>query len=616
MALERPPPALDSLVQEWLRLDRNPTTRKEIEQLHQANDHDELESRLRQRIKFGTAGLRAHMSAGFSRMNDVTVIQASQGLAAYLIQDVPDATKKGIVVGHDHRHNSERFARLAVTAFLRRGIRCCLLEGHVATPIVPFGVRLLGAAAGVMITASHNPATDNGYKLYYSNAVQIISPHDKGIAASIEQNLEIDEEAWSTEPSTQVSEALLIHKSDMIKDSYLQAISGLTRPSRLELHSKTPLKFIYTPMHGIGFPFARQAFETAGFPPDAWLPVESQKHPDPDFPTVKFPNPEEKGALDMAMSLGRTILQTAPEQKLMIMANDPDADRFCASEWTGSTWNTFSGDQIGAILACWTLQNFKKSGKPLDRIAMLSSTVSSHLLAQIARLEGFKFKETLTGFKNIGNEALDLEKKGYKVLFAYEEALGYMFDTGIFDKDGIASIVVWAELATELSQRGSSVADFLETIYKTYGYFATNNSYFICKDPVAVRTKFRGLRFGEQAVETSGHTNSRSMLLDRLRYPSTLAGYLITRIRDLTIAYDNGHPPECLPDLPSSNDEMITFYFGGEGGEVIATLRTSGTEFWKLKYYVEGSAEDQLTAQTKVDRIVKALGEEWGFSKL
>ncbi|KNZ45947.1 hypothetical protein VP01_768g11 [Puccinia sorghi] len=571
--------ALDSLVQDWLRLE------KEVELLHQANDYDELASRLCKRIKFGTAGLRAQMSAGFSRMNDVTVIQTSQGLAAYLIKGVPNAIQKGIVVGHDHRHNSARFARLAVTAFLRRGFKCCLLDGPVATPMVPFAVKYIGAAAGVMVTASHNPAADNGYKLYYSNAVQIISPHDKGIAASIEQNLEIDQEAWCTEPTPQMSEGLLINRTQELQDAYFDAISG-------SVNSKTPLKFIYTPMHGVGYPFASRAcIEIAGIPPHAWLPVESQKNPDPDFPTVKFPNPEEKGALDMAMSLGEKTLETDHDQKLMIMANDPDADRFCAAEWTGSGLSSLAG------------------------LYKTSRNWGSHW---ISRREGFNFKETLTGFKNLGNEALNLEKEGYKVLFAYEEALGYMFETGIFDKDGIASIVVWAELATELAQRGSSVADYLETIYKTYGYFATNNSYFICKDPSAVNKKFEWLRFGEQpAGKPAGGSVDRSTMLSRLRFPSTLAGYPITRIRDLTISYDNSRPPECLPDLPSSpTDQMITFYVGGQGGEVVATLRTSGTESWKLKYYVEGCANDRPTAQHKVDLIVDALAHEWAFSSL
>ncbi|KAH9447322.1 hypothetical protein MJO28_015656 [Puccinia striiformis f. sp. tritici] len=606
---------IDSLVENWLQLDRNPTTRKEIEQLHQDKNYDALADRLCQRIKFGTAGLRAHMSAGFSRMNDVTVIQASQGLAAYLIKDIPKATQQGIVVGHDHRHNSERFARLAVTAFLRKGFKCYLLDGPVATPMVPFGVKYVGAAAGVMVTASHNPAADNGYKLYYSNAVQIISPHDKGIAASIEQNLDIDEEAWSTEPTPGVCEELMIHRTKEIQDAYFNAIAGLVKHSRLE-NSKTALKFVYTPMHGVGYPFATKAcIEIAGFPDHAWLPVQAQKNPDPDFPTVKFPNPEEKGALDMAMSLGNEILEKDHDQKVMIIANDPDADRFCAAEWSGSQWTTFSGDQIGAVFACWTLENYKKSGNVSD-IAMLSSTVSSHLVAQIARQEGFKFRETLTGFKNLGNAALNLEKEGYKVLFAYEEALGYMFQTGIFDKDGIAATIVWAELATELAGRGSSVADYLETIYQKYGYFATNNSYFVCKDPCAVKTKFQGLRYGEQSAGEIVEQDSRSVMLGQLRFPRTLAGYPITRIRDLTIAYDDSYPPQCVPDLPSSSDEMITFYFGGHGGEVIATLRTSGTESWKLKYYVEGSAQDQVTAQNKVDQIVEAIGEEWGFSNL
>ncbi|KAH9444329.1 hypothetical protein Pst134EA_032347 [Puccinia striiformis f. sp. tritici] len=244
-------------------------------------------------------------------------------------------------------------------------------------------------------------------------------------------------------------------------------------------------------MHGVGYPFATKAcIEIAGFPDHAWLPVQAQKNPDPDFPTVKFPNPEEKGALDMAMSLGNEILEKDHDQKVMIIANDPDADRFCAAEWSGSQWTTFSGDQIGAVFACWTLENYKKSGKRV-------------------------------GYCN----------EGYKVLFAYEEALGYMFQTGIFDKDGIAATIVWAELATELAGRGSSVADYLETIYQKYGYFATNNSYFVCKDPCAVKTKFQGLRYGEQSAGEIVEQDSRSVMLGQLRFPRTLAGYPITRIR-------------------------------------------------------------------------------------
>ncbi|POW14252.1 hypothetical protein PSTT_02997 [Puccinia striiformis] len=555
-----------------LSASRNPTTRKEIEQLHQDKNYDALADRLCQRIKFGTAGLRAHMSAGFSRMNDVTVIQASQGLATYLIKDIPKATQQGIVVGHDHRHNSERFARLAVTAFLRKGFKCYLLDGPVATPMVPFGVKYVGAAAGVMVTASHNPAADNGYKLCV--------------------------------------EELMIHRTKEIQDAYFNAIAGLVKHSRVE-NSKTALKFVYTPMHGVGYPFATKAcIEIAGFPDHAWLPVQAQKNPDPDFPTVKFPNPEEKGALDMAMSLGKEILEKDHDQKVMIIANDPDADRFCAAEWSGSKWTTFSGDQIGAVFACWTLENYKKSGNVSGK--------ASRLFAQIARQEGFKFRETLTGFKNLGNAALNLEKEGYKVLFAYEEALGYMFQTGIFDKDGIAATIVWAELATELAGRGSSVADYLETIYqKSVHFYLLLAIFLFClQGSMCRQDQIPRLAFGEQSAGEIVEQDSRSVMLGQLRFPRTLAGYPITRIRDLTIAYDDSYPPQCVPDLPSSSDEMITFYFGGHGGEVIATLRTSGTESWKLKYYVEGSAQDQVTAQNKVDQIVEAIGEEWGFSNL
>ncbi|MBW0485447.1 hypothetical protein O181_025162, partial [Austropuccinia psidii MF-1] len=582
---------------------RNPVTRNEIEQLYAKHDFQELSARLLKRISFGTAGLRANMAAGFSRMNDLTVIQASQGLAAYLLKEIKDSTKKGIIIGHDHRHNSERFASVAAVAFLRQGFTCYLLKGPVATPLVPFGTKYLGTAAGVMITASHNPAADNGYKLYYANAVQIIPPYDVAIAASIEQHVEVDDAAWDLGLIDRSRGTLCIDRTLEVHEKYFQSVAKLAQRSR-EKNNQTALTFIYTPMHGVGLSFATRAFiQEAGFPKKAWIPVDSQKDPDPNFSTVKFPNPEEKGALDLAMKAGELELKKNPTKTVMILANDPDADRFGAAEWTGSKWHVFSGDQIGTILGVWIFQAYKDAGKPVDQFALLASTASSKLLAEVAYQEGFVFKETLTGFKYLGNEALELEKLGYHVPFAYEEALGYMCGTEIRDKDGLTALVIWAEIASELKDRGSSVIDYLDTIYRKYGYFATNNGYHISQDPAAVEASFNKLRFGT----TTATYSSRSAMLQNLRFPKTLAGYPIESIRDLTIAYDSSHSPEFLPDLPCSSAQMITLGIGGEDGKVVATLRTSGTETWKLKYYVEGSAPEQVVAQQKVDNIVKAL---------
>lgn len=606
--------SLEWLTKEWLRLDRNPTTRAQVQGLCAKGNHEELADRLLKRIGFGTAGLRAEMSAGFSRMNDLTVIQASQGLAAYLIKNISDVKSRGVVVGHDHRHNSRRFAHLASLAFIRCGIRCYLLKGIVATPIVPFGTKFLGAAAGVMITASHNPAADNGYKLYYSNAVQIIPPHDAGIAATIEDNLEVVEEAWDLDLLDRSKDTLCFDRTETIKEQYFQMAASLSERER-NLNSATPITFIYTPMHGVGLPFVTHVLtEGFGFPRQSLITVPQQSEPDPSFPSVKFPNPEEKGALDLAMQLGQEIYAKDPKKNIVLLANDPDADRFCAAEWLGSKWHVFSGDEIGSILGVWTLEQHKRSGQPLDKLAMLASTPSSKLLAAVASKEGFTFKETLTGFKYLGNATLELESQGFKVPFAYEEALGYMCGNSLRDKDGITALAIWAELASELAERGMSLTRYLDSIYQRYGYFATNNGYFTCKDPSKVDQAFRKLRFGEA---TDVKMDQREAVMQAFQFPQTLASFPIESIRDLTIGYDNSRPPAFLPDLPTSRgSQMITFTIGGEGGKVIATLRTSGTELWKLKYYVEGSAPLRETAAQKVDRIVEALRDEWKLGQL
>ncbi|KAG9092528.1 Phosphoglucomutase-3 [Ceratobasidium sp. UAMH 11750] len=217
---------LQSKVEEWLSLDKNETTRAEIEELWKTGNTDELDRRLSKRIEFGTAGLRGRMEAGFARMNDLIVIQASQGLCAYVLDNIPNASSRGVVVGHDHRYNSEKWAKLTAAAFVARGVKVYLHRGIVHTPLVPFTVSRLGAAAGVMITASHNPKDDNGYKVYWENAVQIIAPHDIGIAAAIEANLK--SVCWDLD-SLPDAKRLVIDRTEEMTTAYLEYISTLSR---------------------------------------------------------------------------------------------------------------------------------------------------------------------------------------------------------------------------------------------------------------------------------------------------------------------------------------------------------------------------------------------------
>ncbi|KAJ8508538.1 hypothetical protein ONZ45_g9204 [Pleurotus djamor] len=420
--------SLRPLVEEWLALDKNEVTRAEIQKLWDDANVDELEKRMRKRIEFGTAGLRGRMEAGWSRMNDLIIIQASQGLCAYVLANVTDARSKGIVVGHDHRHHSKHWAELTASVFLVNGVKAYLYRDLVHTPMVPFGVKTLKAACGVMITASHNPKDDNGYKVYWENGVQIIGPHDVGISTSIKANLR--PQTWDT--SIINTSELCTDPTQEMQEAYFAALSKLCLYK--SLNSDDPVKFVNTSMHGVSDPFITRGFEIFGLPPP--VKVEEQQMPDPDFPTVPFPNPEEKGALDLAIATAER------EGAQYVLAQDPDSDRFAAAEkGPDGKWIVFTGDQLGALFAARELDIYKKSGKPIDKLAMVASTVSSKMIEAIAHVEGFKFVECLTGFKFIGNTALNLVEQGYEVPFGYEEAIGYMFGTEIRDKDGVAATV-------------------------------------------------------------------------------------------------------------------------------------------------------------------------------
>ncbi|EMD38678.1 hypothetical protein CERSUDRAFT_113859 [Gelatoporia subvermispora B] len=580
--------SLGDLVNEWLRLDRNQETRVEVESLQANGNTEELERRMRKRIEFGTAGLRGRMEAGWSRMNDLIIIQASQGLCAYVLKNVADAASRGVVVGHDHRHHSERWANLTAAVFVANNVKVYLHNGLVHTPLVPFSIKKLHAACGVMITASHNPKHDNGYKVYWENAVQIIEPHDKGISDFIKANLE--PKTWDAD-SVQSSPLCLDYTNSM-QESYFAHMTSLC--SYRSLNAESPLKFVNTSMHGVSHPFMIQAFDTFGFPP--FTPVGEQRLPDPEFPTVKFPNPEEKGALDLA-------LETAEREGAnYVLAQDPDADRFSAAErGPDGKWITFTGDQLGTLFASAMLDQYKASGRPLDKLAMVASTVSSKMIEAMAAVEGFKFAECLTGFKYIGNTALVLDQQGYEVPFGYEEAIGFMFGSEIRDKDGVAASVVFAELVAALQRQGKSASSYLQELYQRYGYFQTSNSYFICTEPEIISKIFTRIR----DFDGTGSPTKPS-------YPRAIAGLTITGIRDLTIGYDSTNPPTYKPALPLSSGQMIQFRAesAADGTKITLTTRTSGTEP-KIKYYLEGSGKGAEQVAALLFKVVAELGDDW-----
>jgi phosphoglucomutase len=569
---------IKELAREWLELDQDKTTTDEMYGLLVHGDTAELEKRLRTRIAFGTAGLRGPMQAGFACMNSLTVIQASQGLAAYLLKTEHNVKKRGVVIGRDARHNSEKFAKLTAAAFVAKGIKVWWYETPSHTPLVPFGVRELNAVAGIMVTASHNPAKDNGYKVYWSNGCQIIPPHDSGIAASIMENLK--PVTWDT--SVVDNGDLLVEGSlDLVRDKYHKAILCAAHPEDSHIKMSSDLRFVYTPMHGVGLPAMTQCVETLGIASQMTI-VEAQAQPDPDFPTVKFPNPEEKGALDLA-------IETADRSSIrLILASDPDADRLAVAEKVQDKWHIFTGNQLGVLLGAYLFERYPSS-KPRDKLAMLASTVSSRMLAALAKKEGFKFTETLTGFKWLGNIARDLTSDGYDVVFAFEEALGYMIPQTVHDKDSISAAAIFLTATSQWAAEGLTPYAKLRSLYERLGYFEDANTYLVSPSPSVTTSVFTSIR-----AQGNPH-------------PTTIGSRQIVRWRDLTLGYDS-KSKDHTPDLPvDASSQMITCEL--DDGAVF-TIRGSGTEP-KIKLYIECQGKSSVEAKEGANQILGDLLREW-----
>lgn len=567
---------IKELAKDWLELDQDKSTSDEIYSLLAHGNTDELEKRLRNRIAFGTAGLRGPMQAGFACMNSLTVIQASQGLAAYLLRTEHDVKARGVVIGRDARHNSEKFAKLTAAAFVAKGIKVWWYETPQHTPLVPFGVRELNAVAGVMITASHNPAKDNGYKVYWSNGCQIIPPHDIGIAKAISENQK--PVTWDT---SVVDESLLVEGSlGLIEEQYHRAVLCAAQPFH-SVRMDPELKFVYTPMHGVGLRAMQKCVKTLGIASQMTV-VKEQAQPDPDFPTVKFPNPEEKGALDLA-------IETAERSAIrLILASDPDADRLAAAEKVGDKWHIFTGNQLGVLLGSYLLERYPTS-KPRDKLVMLASTVSSRMLAALAGKEGFQFRETLTGFKWLGNVARDLDKQGYAVVYAFEEALGYMIPQTVHDKDSISAAAVFLTAASHWATQGLTPHSKLQKLYEYLGYFEDANTYLVSPSP---------------SVTTSVFTAIRAL---GSPHPTTIGPRKIVRWRDLTLGYDS-KSKDHVPDLPvDATAQMITCEL--DNGAVF-TIRGSGTEP-KIKVYIECQGKSSEEAKKGANGILEDLLREW-----
>uniref|UniRef100_A0A034WAS8 Phosphoglucomutase-2 n=1 Tax=Bactrocera dorsalis TaxID=27457 RepID=A0A034WAS8_BACDO len=589
-------PELQAKIDQWLKWDKCEKTRNEILNLVQSNNWNQLKQVLLQRVEFGTAGLRGRMRAGFNGMNELVVVQAAQGLSTYMRTQFSESEcrKRGIVFGFDGRHNSKRFAELSSNIFVRAGFRVYLFRQMVLTPMIPFSIKHFKCLAGVMVTASHNPKDDNGYKVYWENSAQIVPPHDKHIHNRILENLEPWEDSFDTN-GLYICTCLLADPKDAIT-AYVQRVQAGVPQEFIDINSQSELRFVYTAMHGVGYPFLQMVFEAVRIKPVIY--VKEQNDPDPEFPTVAFPNPEEgRVALDMAINLAER------ENVEYVIANDPDADRFALVTRNPMTreWKIYKGNEIGALLGWWAMFLYKDQNPSPDfkNCWMIASTVSSKILKAYAQKEGFNFIETLTGFKWMANEADRLVKSGKTVLFSFEESIGFMFGTTVYDKDGVNAACQVVTMANYLhAVKGISLDQKLEEIYKEYGFHYNNASYFFCYEPVVINKIFERLRNFSESPKT---------------YPNAILNgkYKIQFIRDLTNGVDTEQPDGNAILPVSASTQMITFkFFNG----LVITLRTSGTEP-KIKYYAEMCAQPgQSDFEALIDttnEMVSAIIEEF-----
>jgi phosphomannomutase len=441
----------------WLAADPDETTRAELAAILAQGDDAELVERFGASLEFGTAGLRGILGAGPNRMNRAVVIRTSLGFATYLMSQVKDAAERGIVVGYDARRMSRTFAEDAAGVFAALGVHVHWFGDIVPTPLVAFAVRTLGAAGGVMITASHNPAAYNGYKVYWSNGAQIVPPHDAGIAEAIGEAPPANAIARASIAAMRAAGSMGDLSGD-VEARYIEGVCALT----LAPDERPPLSIVYTPLHGVGYAVLEKAMAAAGFGEVAG--VQEQLAPDPGFPTTPFPNPEEAGVLDLALALARD------RNADLVLANDPDADRLAvAVKNEGGQFVQLSGNQVGVLLGYYLLTEDRRKGER----AVISTIVSSPMLGEIARHLGVHYEETLTGFKWIATRAIELEKQGQRFVFGYEEALGYTAFDLVRDKDGISAAVLFAELAAVCKERGTTVLEHLATLYRRFGFHAS-----------------------------------------------------------------------------------------------------------------------------------------------
>jgi phosphomannomutase len=544
----------------WIADDPEPITRAELTELLDTIETDsddaeahgragaaltDLRDRFNGTLQFGTAGLRGRIEAGPNRMNRSVVIRAAAGLGAFLKESLPGETPT-VAIGYDARHFSQAFALDSAAVLTAAGCEVYLLPSALSTPVLAYTMRRLNTDAGIVVTASHNPPQDNGYKVYLGGRVvtgdgqgaQIVPPYDGQIAAKIAAVPSVSE-------TLQAPSGWITLNDDAVT-SYVDAVVGLKSDGPRDLTA------VLTPLHGVGGQVVERVLSEAGF--ERLIPVAEQYVPDPDFPTVTFPNPEEPGAIDL--SLEYAFKNDAD----IVIANDPDTDRCAAAvkdprvaaafqdvpsdNPAAAGWRMLHGDEVGSLLGNFVASRYVDSGRPEGRLRLANSIVSSRLLGKIASAHGLNYSNTLTGFKWIA--------RAPQLLFGYEEALGYCVAPNLVrDKDGISAALLLAELAALLKSQGRTIIDYLDDLAREHGLYLTDQL---------------SARFSDLSRIPATMSTLRSAP------PATLAGSPVTQVADLAEGYDGLPPTDGLLLLAEDGTRVI--------------VRPSGTEP-KVKCYME-----------------------------
>jgi phosphoglucomutase len=562
--------SIQTKIEQWLSGNYDEATKAEIKDLQDRGEQDALADAFYKNLEFGTGGLRGIMGAGSNRMNRYTLGMATQGLCNYLKQNFTDQ-QISVAIAHDSRNNSDRFARETAAIFSANDIKVYLFEALRPTPELSFAIRHLGCQSGVVITASHNPKEYNGYKAYWNDGGQVTAPHDKNIIAEVNKITSIDEVKFEPKP-----ENIQMIGAE-VDEAYMKEVVGLSI-SQEAIKRQHDLKIVFTPIHGTGITLVPEILKRYGF--TNVHVVEEQAEPNGNFPTVVYPNPEEKEAMTLAMQKAEEI------DGDLVLATDPDSDRVgIAVKNLKGEFVLLNGNQTGALLINYLLQAWQKAGKLTGKEFVVKTIVTTDLIKKIADSYNVTMYETLTGFKYIAEVIRELEGKETYIAGG-EESYGYLAGDFVRDKDAISSCALIAEMAAVAKDNGQSLFEMMVEMYTKYGFY---------KEELVSITK-KGMRGAEEIQQMMAEMRSNP--------PQTVAGSKVLEVSD----YKSGTRKNLVTgeetqlDLESSN---VLQYMTEDGSKISA--RPSGTEP-KIKFYV--SVNEPLASKTDYDATAQKLNEK------